>query len=53
MFPPEKSLTTETTKTRSQNQAHVLLRLKHGIFTSPDLGEREKTKQNTGQQIID
>jgi hypothetical protein len=50
MFPLEKSLMIGTIKTRSQNQAHVILRLRHGIFTAPDLGEKErKNKQNKTQ----
>jgi hypothetical protein len=45
MFPLEKPLIVGTIKTRSQNQAHVLLRLRYGIFTAPDLGQN-KNKQN-------
>jgi hypothetical protein len=47
MFPLEKSLIIGTIKPRSQNQAHVLLHLRHGIFTAQDLGETEKKKNKT------
>jgi hypothetical protein len=55
MFPLEKSLIIETIKTRSQNQALVLLRLRHGIFTAPGLGGeiKNKTTHSTTKQIID
>jgi hypothetical protein len=41
--------------TRIQNQAHVLLRLRHRIFTAPHLGEKKtnNTKHSTTKQIID